>query len=129
MKEKLKAEYPGILAWMIQGCLDCQKNGLRPPQAVTAATDEYLRSEDLIAIWQSECTACEATAKELSSHLFANWKVWAEKGGQHAGTRAHFKEELEKRGFWHEHTRDGSVFHGIRLKGADGTASYWQDGN
>ena len=29
--EKLKAEWPGILAWMIEGCLEWQKEGLRPP--------------------------------------------------------------------------------------------------
>jgi P4 family phage/plasmid primase-like protien len=40
--EKLKAEWPGILAWMIQGCLDWQQRGLNPPDAVTAATDAYL---------------------------------------------------------------------------------------
>ena len=29
LKGKLKAEYPGILAWMVRGCLDWQENGLR----------------------------------------------------------------------------------------------------
>lgn len=45
--EKLNAELPGILSWMIQGCLDWQKQGLSPPPAVKSATDEYLSAEDL----------------------------------------------------------------------------------
>ena len=36
---KLKAEWPGILQWMVDGCLDWQGRGLDPPLAVTAATD------------------------------------------------------------------------------------------
>ena len=33
--DKLKAEWPGILQWMIEGCLDWQESGLAPPEAVT----------------------------------------------------------------------------------------------
>jgi hypothetical protein len=46
--EKLKAEWPAILQWMIDGCLDWQKQGLAPPQAVTAATDAYMEAQDAI---------------------------------------------------------------------------------
>ena len=51
LKEKLKAEWPGILTWMIEGCLDWQQNGLRPPASVRAATDAYLDGEDTLAAW------------------------------------------------------------------------------
>jgi putative DNA primase/helicase len=36
--DKLKDEWPGVLAWMIAGCLEWQRSGLAPPAAVTAAT-------------------------------------------------------------------------------------------
>src|SRR5262249_26134045 len=36
--EKLKTERPGILHWMIEGCLQWQQHGLAPPAVVTAAT-------------------------------------------------------------------------------------------
>ena len=42
--EKLKAEWPGILAWMIEGCLEWQRSGLAPPESVLSATASYLRS-------------------------------------------------------------------------------------
>jgi putative DNA primase/helicase len=38
LSEKLKAEWPGILAWMIGGCLQWQQIGLAPPRCVTEAT-------------------------------------------------------------------------------------------
>ena len=34
---KLESEWPGILSWMIQGCLEWQAKGLVPPRAVTEA--------------------------------------------------------------------------------------------
>jgi putative DNA primase/helicase len=37
LAEKLKAEWPGILAWAIQGCLEWQRIGLSPPKAVQSA--------------------------------------------------------------------------------------------
>ena len=39
LPEKLKAEYPGILAWAVRGCLKWQAEGLQPPERVRAATD------------------------------------------------------------------------------------------
>src|SRR5262249_4040130 len=36
--EKLKVERPGILNWMIAGCLEWQRIGLAAPAAVTEAT-------------------------------------------------------------------------------------------
>jgi putative DNA primase/helicase len=44
LPEKLKAEWPGILRWMIQGCLEWQRLGLAPPQAVRDATAAYAAS-------------------------------------------------------------------------------------
>ena len=39
LPEKLKAEWPGILSWMIDGCLMWQADGLDPPESVRAATE------------------------------------------------------------------------------------------
>jgi putative DNA primase/helicase len=41
LEEKLKAEWPAILRWMIEGCLDWRKNGLVRPKVVLEATSEY----------------------------------------------------------------------------------------
>jgi putative DNA primase/helicase len=36
LEEKLRAEYPAILRWMVDGCLDWQKHGLVPFQKMGA---------------------------------------------------------------------------------------------
>ena len=57
LAEKLKEEWPGILAWAIEGCLEWQRIGLAPPSAVTKATEDYLTEEDAVGRFISEC--CE----------------------------------------------------------------------
>lgn len=38
---KLRQELPGILNWMVQGCIEWQKRGLEPPQSVLLDTQQY----------------------------------------------------------------------------------------
>ena len=38
LPEKLRGEWPAILRWLIDGCLTWQKEGLKPPDIVRAAT-------------------------------------------------------------------------------------------
>src|SRR4029450_11173183 len=53
--EYLKPEWPGILQWMIDGCLEWQRIGsLAAPKIVTEATNAYLESEDAVRAWIEE---------------------------------------------------------------------------
>ena len=55
LAERLHAEASGILAWLVRGCLAWQREGLKPPDMVRAATEEYREGEDDIARFISEC--------------------------------------------------------------------------
>ena len=117
LAEKLKAEWPGILAWAVQGCLDWRRDGLNPPQAVRDATDEYLQAEDSFAAWLEECTQPAADWQtETSADLFTSWKRWAESAAEEAGSRKRFADLLQARGY---PTKKGTggvrCFEGIRL--------------
>lgn len=116
LKEKLKAEWPGILAWMIEGCLRWQELGLRPPTAVTAATLAYFEAEDLFGSWLEEC--CEATSGgwEFAGALFASWKAFAERAGESPGSGKRLSQMLEKRGFEPRRTSHARGFQGLRLR-------------
>lgn len=46
--QKLHSEWPGILAWLVRGCSDWQRDGLQEPVAVIHATDEYRAEQDLL---------------------------------------------------------------------------------
>src|SRR5262249_40615227 len=51
LETKLMAEAPGILQWMIDGCLDWQANGLVRPDVVKVATDNYFADQDTFGQW------------------------------------------------------------------------------
>jgi putative DNA primase/helicase len=113
---KLKDEWPGILQWMIDGCLDWQEHGLTSPEAVTKATDAYFAGEDGYSEWIAD--RCEVVRGHWgsSSKLFASWKDWAEKAGLHAGNTKQFREEMERLGFAHKHDMTGNFYVGLRIR-------------
>jgi putative DNA primase/helicase len=115
LAEKLKAEWPGILRWMIDGCREWQRIGLQPPKAVLDATEAYLESEDATAIWMDERCIQETDRSEKSSALFGSWKDWCLKAGEQPGTQKKFSQNLEARGLRKEHTRTGWRFYGLSL--------------
>lgn len=46
LDDRLAAEAPGILRWMIEGCIAWQERGLDEPEAVLEATADYRSNED-----------------------------------------------------------------------------------
>jgi putative DNA primase/helicase len=117
---KLKAEWPGVLQWMIEGCLKWRREGLNPPPAVLDATAEYLAAEDSIAAWIEERCELDTNAWETSASLFASWKAWAELNGEFVGNRKQFAEKLECRGLRPRtlNRKGGRGFQGIHLNEA-----------
>lgn len=119
LTETLKAEWPGILKWMIAGCARWQEIGLQPPQAVIAATATYLEQEDVLAAWIDERCERDPTAWALSTALFRSWTTWATASGEFAGGSKTFSQSLETRGFQRKRMETGQGFIGLRLRLVD----------
>jgi putative DNA primase/helicase len=115
LTEKLRAEWGGILQWTVDGCLMWQRGGLCTPKAVSAATDDYMSSEDALGRWLDECTVKGPNNKAGSSALFYDWKRWCEATGEYAGSQKRFSQNLEARGFIANRTKTERVFMGLRL--------------
>jgi putative DNA primase/helicase len=118
LPEKLVAEWPGILAWAIEGCLEWQRIGLAPPPAVLDATEEYLADEDAIGRFLDErCATGDLFAIEEVQDLFASWRDWCATTGEYAGTVRRFSQNLEARHFARERhpVSRRKAFRGIRL--------------
>lgn len=102
LPEKLKDEYPGILAQMIEGVCRFLERGLEVPQEVVDATAEYKVESDVLGRFQDDCL--EVAAPELKARvpngilypLFRAWSVamdgteWTQKG---------FSAAMHARGF------------------------------
>ena len=114
LPEKLRNEYPGILAWAIQGCLEWQQQGLNPPPCVQDATKEYKTEMDLVGKWiEDRCiSAPHATAK--ASELYSDYKHWVESNGGSPLSNTKFGRKLGDSGF-HKEKSGSIIYHGIGL--------------
>ena len=116
LTDKLKAEWPGILAWAIDGCTNWREMGLCPPKAVLDATDEYLSEQDTLAEFIKDYCETEQQHWARSRHLFAAWKAFATSHNERIGTQKAFTQKLKALGFKTGHDRDGTKFLGIQPK-------------
>src|SRR5262249_19925405 len=91
LKDKLRREWPGILRWMINGCVDWQRNRLTPAPAITTATKEYFAEQDVFMQWLNECCDFEPGndfKTELATPLFQSWAAYARDAGEEPGTKS-----------------------------------------
>ncbi len=94
--EKLAAERPGILRWMIEGCLAWQREGLAPPARVLAATADYVETADALGRWLDECCVLGPNETMSKAEAFASWRTWAEAAGEFVGTARRVAERLAR---------------------------------
>lgn len=127
LREKLREEWPGILAWMIAGCLAWQEKGLLPPQAVREATLAYLEAEDATSSWIDECCVRQPDGWTSAASLFRSWKAWAEEAGELVGSAKRFGQNLESRGFLSHRRRDGRGYGGLELRSSTSDYQRWKD--
>jgi len=126
LPEKLKAEWPAILRWCLEGCLEWQRIGLAPPKIVTDATADYFDDQDLIKQWLDECTEADTpVAFIFASQLFASWKSWCDQRGFATGSAKALSEALSDRGLIHKRTKKGRGFAGLKFKPTDHSGDDW----
>jgi putative DNA primase/helicase len=99
LPERLKAEWAGILEWMIEGAVEWNEGGLQPPEAVKSATAEYLAAEDAMAIWIEERCNTGPAFRAGSTELYKSWRAYCEITGEQPGSQKRFSQNLESRGF------------------------------
>jgi len=79
--DRLKSEWPGILNWLIEGCLAWQKEGskLTPPEVVKTSTENYRRESDPLADFVEEILLLNmpAESKIRKSELRTAYDQWA----------------------------------------------------
>ena len=92
LPERLKAELPGILAWMIRGCTDWLERGLSPPQMVTEATAAYLKSEDAVAAWIEDCAARDPMRLQRTPTCLPHGPSGPENPGSISAARSDFSK-------------------------------------
>ncbi|NBQ67606.1 MAG: hypothetical protein EBU46_01760 [Nitrosomonadaceae bacterium] len=77
LMDSLKEEAEGILAWVVEGAIAYQNEGLNPPQEVVQMTQTYFKENDPIGRWLDDCCEpCEPKQGMLASDLYSSFSVW-----------------------------------------------------
>lgn len=82
LREKLRAEASGILAWAVRGCLEWQRDGLGEPGEVAAATAEYREDMDTFAEFLAEKCVLEAEEWISAARLRRAYADWCRDTGE-----------------------------------------------
>jgi putative DNA primase/helicase len=120
LKEKLQAERAGILNWCLFGFTEWRRMGLKPPATVLAATKEYRGENDTLGLWISECCTKSPEVCQEALALYASYRAWSERMGEHPLTGKAFGLRMEQLGFNSERPsagawRNKTIRHGIGL--------------
>ncbi len=118
LPEKLRAELPGMLAWSVRGCLDWQRDGLKPPELVAAATAAYREDQDILGRWLHDSCEVGEGHEERAGELYRSYALFCEDNGLRPVSNVRFPRQLEQRpGLSRRTTREGSIWSGLRLTG------------
>lgn len=118
LKEKLKEERSGILAWLVRGCLAWQQQGLAIPPFILLATEKYRDEEDKVLQFLNECCIFRPEASVKASALYEAYKNWCEENQFGRGMNATlFGNEMSRR-FEKKRGNTGMVYQGIGLLSA-----------
>jgi putative DNA primase/helicase len=100
-------EGPGILNWLVEGCLQWQQTGLCEPDVITDAVKTYRDEQDVAALFVSEC--CESfldrkyitpEPKAPASKVYSRYVRWRQDNGEKdIMTNKKFGRELTRLGY------------------------------
>ena len=114
---KLRAEWPGILAWAVRGCLKWQREGLGEPDVVRLATKAWQQEMDHLKAFIAEMVDIAPGYKIAASQLFDRYQKWCRQHGEQSLKIQDFKAKLQE-SFDLKHTRikGTSWWHGIKFR-------------
>lgn len=99
LKYKLRAEFPQILRWAVEGCRKWMKDGIKEPECVLEAVKEYKQEMDLLAGFIEQCIVIDYTCDEIvvASDLFTMYKQWAKDNNEYEMSSKKFFMEIGKK--------------------------------
>ena len=115
LPQKLRDEAPGILAWLVRGCLAWQRNGLNAPLSVTAATDSYRREEDILGHFLTECTVQKQGATTRAIDLYRAYVAWCDENGITPRSNTVFGKKVKRFYLTVSRTNRGRCYNDIGL--------------
>lgn len=105
LKDKLKAEAPGILRMLVDACRDWQSNGLQTPDRVRTAVQEYRQAQDVVGQFLTECCETGPGKHVPTSKMYRAYKTWSQESGEYVHGKHAFNRIMRERGLTDERRR------------------------
>ena len=121
LKDRLAAEYPGILHWMIAGEQNRRAAGgldTLVPAAAVQATRAYLDAQDTLKNWADERLKDDPGGRVGVREALEDYKTWCNREGAYTTiTKQDFSDRLltMKLNVTKSHTKSGEVLVGVSL--------------
>ncbi|MFF4839273.1 phage/plasmid primase, P4 family [Streptomyces collinus] len=122
LPERLKSASDAVLAWLYQGWLNYQDQGLNPPEAVRTRTEAYQADSDALGRFLAERTMANPHDSVKARELFTVWSAWCHSSGMKAediGTEVTFAASMQARGFEKKRSAAGMRYPGLMLTASD----------
>lgn len=121
LAHKLRAEAPGILHWMVEGCIAWQAEGLPTPEAVENATIEYADESDHLKAFLEERCELGATFSVPKNDLRLAYDNWCAVRKERPKNKNDFPQALKSRGFGEGKNENFRYWNGLQLRVPDTT--------
>nr|WP_240982881.1 phage/plasmid primase, P4 family [Streptomyces sp. S3(2020)] len=122
LPERLKGASDAVLAWLYEGWLSYQDQGLNPPEAVRARTEAYQADSDALGRFLTERTIESSHGVVKARELFTTWSAWCHSSGLKddvVGTEVTFAASMQARGFEKKRSSSGQTYRGLMIAGLD----------
>jgi putative DNA primase/helicase len=116
LSEKLENELPGILAWIVEGTLKWQKEGLGSAPAILEATSVYRQEMSAIETFLEEMCVKNPTTMVKSLFLYNAYKKWCEENNERVLSARGFGIRLGESGMDKVRLSKGFHWLGIELR-------------
>jgi putative DNA primase/helicase len=115
LSEKLKQEAPGILAWIVRGCLEYRQNGLQEPEQIQEATAEYRKEMDSVEPFIESCCTKDAEASSQFNALYSAYCSFCLENNFDPLSSKLFGPTLQQKGFTKHRTAKVLLYLGLKL--------------
>lgn len=118
LEYKLKAEYTGILNWIVQGAIMWQQEGLEDPEAVRQVIETYRAEMDPLDAFLEECCTTGQNYSIKARDMYNAYHEWAKESEEYKMSLNKFGREMSKK-LLRVKKRDGWHYVGLKLKEPD----------
>ena len=116
LKEKIKAEGAGILNWALDGLQRLRERGhFNIPPRVKEVTQQFLETNDIVALFVAERCSTGPEHHEQSSELYKQYKFWCEDNGHKPKSSTEIAKDWKRLGFVRHEANGKRFWRGVEV--------------